>query len=162
MPFPIKLVHELEEHNEIFNETTPDDLRGLSGLQAMFLGSEMERKAAKQKYTEQTIAMLEEIQNNKDNLSNAAASFMNPQRQANTLFKVPTTISDHDLLGLKTQGLITGSGRSVNLTSKGTVALRDKWLSETNNLEANRVKDKFEYRQADKKSKFKKIGTSEE
>ena len=74
-------------------------------------------------------------------------------------------ITDNDLLGLKTSGLLTGYGRSVSLTEKAKLALRDHYLSSetTNEFRKNRTKDKFDLNEAktvvQSNAKFKKIAT---
>lgn len=158
MPFPIKPMHELEEHNDIF-EYRPDNAGStLSSLQSMMLGDEMPiKQASKMKYSEDTLHLLEQIYESADEIVNAANKLTNP-RQANSLYAVPKSISDGQLLALKTQGLIMGYGRSVELTDDGRVALRDKWLKEANNFKLNRPKDKFDIRTCSSNRKFKKIG----
>jgi hypothetical protein len=160
MPFPIKPIHELEEHNDIFGHKD-DNRSDISSLQQIFLENSSSREASKNKYSEEILNLLENIYNSVDELTNAASTFVNPHRQANVMYRVPESITDNDLLGLKTQGLVVGSGRSVNLTEKGNVALRDKWLVETNQYKINRQKDKFDIRTSSS-LKFKKIDASGE
>jgi hypothetical protein len=160
MPLPIKPIREQEEHNELFGRKD-DEALGLSPLQQMFLGSESTKTAAKQKYGEHTLTLLEQIYGSVDTLSNAASEFANPHREASVLYKVPSEISDNDLLNLKAQGLVLGSGRSVKLTDNARIALRDKWLVEPNNFKENRSKDRFDFRTSSAKLKFKKISSTE-
>lgn len=155
MPFPIKPMHELEEHNELFGYKQ-DDRGDISSLQMMFLDGKREA-AAKPKYSEDTLNLLETIYNSVDKLTSAASEFASNHREASVLYKVPDSINDNELLSLKTAGLISGMGRTVKLTESGKVALRDKWLSEENQFEANRTKDKFELRTSSPTGKFKKI-----
>jgi hypothetical protein len=162
MPNPIKPMHELEEHNELFGRKE-DYGASLSDMQLMFLdGDKPTRQAAKQTFADNTIKMLEDIYKNEDMIVNAATESLSTNSKV--LYRVPTSISDNELLGLKTQGLVLGSGRSVSLSETGKIALRDKWLKSENHLKENRTKDKFEFRQASveneksvKTSKFKKI-----
>lgn len=143
MPIPIKPVHTLENHDEIFNYAG-DDMTGLSALQQTFLGGN-KREAAK--YSERTIEMLRSIDQNKDELLTTAQSLAT-RKSSETLYTVPNTITDSALLGLKAEGLIEGRGRTVALTEKAKVALRDAYLTSKNHLKSNRTKDKFDYRSA--------------
>ena len=63
---------------------------------------------------------------------------------------VPNEISDNELLALKTAGLISGYGRSVSLTDKAKLALRDFYLSTdtTNEFRKSRTKEKFDLNEA--------------
>ena len=155
MPLPIKPVHQLEAHDEIFGTKT-DETEGLSSLQTMFLDTASNREASKIKYNENTLTMLENIYESKDDIINAANDCITQTREA-TVCRVPNRISDNELLGLKTQGLVVGSGRAVTLTEKGRIALRDKWLVESNSLRANRTKEKFDIRSSEVNGKFKRV-----
>ena len=59
-------------------------------------------------------------------------------------YKVPPTISDYDLLGLKTYGLIVGKDRVVTLSEKAKTALCNSGLSSNNVLKEARQKEKFD------------------
>jgi hypothetical protein len=78
---------------------------------------------------------------------------------------VPNVISDNDLLALKTAGLLTGYGRSVELTEKAKLALRDHYLSidNVNEFRKQRTKDRFDLDAARSvnasSNRFKKVGS---
>ena len=78
---------------------------------------------------------------------------------------VPNVISDNDLLSLKTAGLLTGYGRSVELTEKAKLALRDHYLStdNVNEFRKQRTKDRFDLDAARSvkasSNRFKKVGS---
>jgi hypothetical protein len=113
--------------------------------------------AAKPKYSDETLNLLESIYESVDKLSSAASDYASAHREASVLYKVPDNINDNELLSLKTAGLIKGMGRTVKLTEIGKTALRDKWLSQENQFKANRTKEKYEYRTASPSGKFKKV-----
>jgi superfamily II helicase len=105
--------------------------------------------------------LLKIIEQNQDEIV-TAANVVNNIRDAKT-FVVPKNIDDNSLLALKTAGLISGHGRSVTLTDRGRVALRDAYLKDpVNEFRKARKKDKFdlnaakEVKVANKKSKFTK------
>ena len=159
MPFPIKPVHQLDEHNETFGykDENKNEMRSdISALQMMFMDNTREA-AAKPRYSESTLNTLEDIYNSVDKITSLATEYANPHREASVMYSVPTSVTDNDLLGLKTAGLVIGMGRSVKLTEAGKVALRDKWLGEPNNFVVNRMKEKFDYKNASSHSKFKKV-----
>ena len=78
---------------------------------------------------------------------------------------VSKEISDNDLLAMKTAGLLTGYGRSVELTERARLALRDHYLSidNVNEFRKQRTKDRFDLDEARSvkasSSKFKKVGS---
>jgi hypothetical protein len=84
---------------------------------------------------------------------------------ASTDYKAPFHITDSDILALKTAGLLVGNGRTVNLTERAKVALRDHYLSiETvNEFRKARSKDRFDLDEArnvkvsESKPKFRKV-----
>ena len=59
---------------------------------------------------------------------------------------IPAHLNDETVLALKAEGLITGYGKSVKITDRGRVALRDSYLKSTNALKDSRTSDKFDYR----------------
>lgn len=158
MPIPIKPVHQLDEHNELFgNKTDMGDLQGsLSQMQSMFLGSETRTAAVK--YDEETMKMLAAIDESDYRMADDEGRevvSLSSTRDGETQKLVPKTISDNHMLRLKTQELIAGSGRLVALTQKGRIALRDNWLREANSYKSNRVEEKFninEVRRAQKEN----------
>lgn len=146
MPSPIVPIHKQNDHDEMFTPT--HGLDGVSSLQEMFLGPVT---AAKKTYAPQTLAMLDSIYKGMDDTLTLAQTFVagnNDFSDENELFRVPTAIRDYDLLGLKTQGLVAGSGRSVKLTTQGRTALRDHWLLSSNSMKSSSVKNKFDYQSA--------------
>jgi hypothetical protein len=92
--------------------------------------------------------MLKQIDSNADEVVTAAS-----QMTVNSETKycnVPNQINDNDLFALKTAGLIKGYGRSVELTEKAKLALRDHYLSQetVNEFRKGRTKDRFDLEEA--------------
>jgi hypothetical protein len=145
MPYPIKPVHTLDLHEELFGSPGMEsDPAALSALQAQLLGGGTVREA-KLKLSERTIEMLKLIEQSQDEIVTAAQSFATSSRTGETIYRVPLSISDHDLLGLKTAELIRGSGRAVTLTERGRIALRDHYLNQpVNEFRKSRTKSKFD------------------
>lgn len=162
MPLPIKPVHSLDLHAEIFDTPSMEGL-GLSDIQIQLLGvpqKTQQKEASKlgQKY----IDLLKSIDQNVDEVV-TAASALSLNKEAKVC-NVPDEINDNDLLALKTAGLLTGYGRSVTLTDRAKLALRDYYLSQetVNEFRKSRTKDKFDYNEAKTVSangKFKRIAT---
>jgi len=162
MPLPIKPVHSLDLHAEIFDTPSMEGL-GLSDIQIQLLGvpqKTQQKEASKlgQKY----IDLLKSIDQSVDEVV-TAASALTLNKEAKVC-NVPDEINDNDLLALKTAGLLTGYGRSVTLTDRAKLALRDYYLSQetVNEFRKSRTKDKFDYNEAKTVSangKFKKIAT---
>ena len=162
MPLPIKPVHSLDLHSELFDTPSMESL-GLSDIQIQLLGvpqNTQQKEASKlgQKY----IDLLKSIDQNVDEVV-TAANVLTYNKEAKVC-TVPTEVSDNDLLALKTAGLLTGYGRSVSLTDKAKLALRDHYLSQetVNEFRKNRSKDRFDYNEAKTVSanaRFKKIAT---
>lgn len=162
MPLPIKPVHSLDLHSELFDTPSMESL-GLSDIQIQLLGvpqNTQQKEASKlgQKY----IDLLKSIDQNVDEVV-TAANVITYNKEAKVC-TVPTEVSDNDLLALKTAGLLTGYGRSVSLTDKAKLALRDHYLSQetVNEFRKNRSKDRFDYNEAktvSANSRFKKIAT---
>jgi hypothetical protein len=79
--------------------------------------------------------------------------------------KIPNQVSDNDILALKTAGLIKGYGRSVELTDRAKLALRDHYLSQetVNEFRKSRTKDRFDLEAARSvkasNERFKKVGS---
>jgi len=162
MPLPIKPVHSLDLHSELFDTPSMESL-GLSDIQIQLLGvpqNTQQKEASKlgQKY----IDLLKSIDQNVDEVV-TAANVLTYNKEAKVC-TVPTEVSDNDLLALKTAGLLTGYGRSVSLTDKAKLALRDHYLSQetVNEFRKSRSKDKFDYNEArtvSANARFKKIAT---
>jgi len=161
MPIPIKPVHSLDLHAELFDGPSMEGL-GLSDIQIQLLGitPSVNREAAK--VSTSYIDMLRTIDASADELVTAASqlTFNKDTKVCN----VPTNITDNDLLALKTAGLVTGYGRSVELTEKARLALRDHYLSTNtvNEFRKGRTKDRFDLEEARSvkasSSRFKKVG----
>lgn len=161
MPIPIKPVHSLDLHAELFDAPSMEGL-GLSDIQIQLLGvNQPNKKEASIRLSERYLELLKEIDRNADEVVTAANSLVNNKDAK--VCNVPKQISDNELLALKTAGLLTGYGRSVELTSKAKLALRDHYLSidTTNEFRKARSKDKFDLNEARSvkvsNSKFKKV-----
>ena len=162
MPLPIKPVHSLELHAELFDTQSMSNL-GLSDIQIQLMGSTPPPQKQAAKVGDRYMEMLMTIDKNVDEVV-TAANQLTHNKEAKVCH-VPSDITDNDLLGLKTSGLLTGYGRSVSLTEKAKLALRDHYLSSetTNEFRKNRTKDKFDLNEAktvvQSNAKFKKIAT---
>lgn len=160
MPLPIKPVHSLDLHAELFDAPSMEGL-GLSDIQIQMLGIVPNKKEASVKLSENYLSMLQMIDKNTDEVVTAANSIVN--NKDGKVCNVPSEISDNQLLALKTAGLISGYGRSVSLTERAKLALRDHYLSTetTNEFRKARSKDKFDLNEAKSvkvsNSKFRKI-----
>jgi hypothetical protein len=143
MPNPIIPIHKQENYDEMFGGEP--EVSGLSDIQQQLLGP---RTAAKKTYSSTALAMLEKIYKSKDELLTAANAHLERTAETVDIYSVPGNISDYDLLGLKTEGLIVGSGRSVKITEAGRVALRDHWLKSQNDQKINRESPRFDYKSA--------------
>jgi len=162
MPLPIKPVHSLDLHAELFDTPSMSNL-GLSDIQIQLMGATPPPQKQAAKVGERYMEMLMTIDKNVDEVV-TAANQLTHNREAKVCY-VPSDITDNDLLALKTSGLLTGYGRSVSLTDKAKLALRDHYLSSetTNEFRKNRTKDKFDLNEAKSvvvsNTKFKKIAT---
>lgn len=158
MPMPIIPVSKLTEHEHLFEANIPelslggDAEHGISSLQAQFLGG---AATGRREVSAQAVALLEQIEKSQDTILTVAESLMTHGRIAGSLgsedesavFRVPSSINDRDLMNLKAQGLVTGSGRAVSLTDRGRTALRDRYLVSQNHFKANRAKTKYDITQ---------------
>jgi hypothetical protein len=158
MPLPIQSLNNWSDDN---NDKVSMETLGLSDIQLMLLGGSTNTREAKITVSQKHIDLLKIIEQNQDDIV-TAANVVNNIRDAKT-FVVPKNIDDNSLLALKTAGLISGHGRSVTLTDRGRVALRDAYLKDpVNEFRKARKKDKFdltaakEVKVATKKSKFTK------
>lgn len=153
MPIPIKPVHSLDLHAELFDIPVMNQ-QGLSNLQMMLLGAEEKPTRQAGKLSNRDIDILQQIE-----------SDINSVKTASSEYRAPNHITDSDLLYLKTAGLLTGHGRSVNLTEAAKVALRDFYLSTetTNEFRKSRTKQKFDLNEAKSvqasTSKFKRVAS---
>jgi hypothetical protein len=155
MPIPIKPVHNLDLHAELFDIPNPSQSLGLSDLQIQMLGmANKPNKKEAGKLSNKDIEILREIESGNSQVVTAS-----------TDYKAPFHITDSDILALKTAGLLVGNGRTVNLTERAKVALRDHYLSiETvNEFRKARSKDRFDLDEArnvkvsESKPKFRKV-----
>jgi hypothetical protein len=163
MPIPIKPVHSLDLHAELFDGPSMESL-GLSSIQIQMLGlADAPKREASIKLSERYIDLLRDIDKNINEVVTAANAFMN--KSDSKICYVPENISDNDLLALKTAGLLSGSGRSVELTSKAKLALRDHYLSteNINEFRKGRTKDRFDLEAArsvkTSSGKFRKVAS---
>jgi hypothetical protein len=165
MPSPIKPVHKLDLHEELFD--IPYSNEGLSSIQMQLLGMGGERQATASRLSEKYVNLLAKIDQNVDEVITAAQYMSNVKNGESTenmdkVCSVPGDISDNDLFALKTAGLVKGHGRAVTLTESGRIALRDHYLNNpVNEFRKNRTKHKFDYNEAASvkvasKSKYKK------
>lgn len=155
MPIPIKPVHNLDLHAELFDIPNPTQSLGLSDLQVQLLGmGSKPNKEAASRLSNRDIDILREIEAGNSEVVTAS-----------TDYKAPFHITDSDILALKTAGLLVGNGRSVNLTERAKVALRDHYLSTdtVNEFRKSRSKDRFDLEEArsvkvsESKPKFRKV-----
>lgn len=150
MPQPIIPVHKLNNHDALFERDYADDkfdhvAGSLSSLQSQLLGGgtpEPAREAAR--YNDKTVDSLEVIAKQEEELITAASTIATSGR-GQTYYRVPVSISDAELIGLKTDGLVIGNGRVVAFTDRAKTALRDKWLTSENKLKQERTKEVFEH-----------------
>jgi hypothetical protein len=163
MPIPIKPVHSLDLHAELFDGPSMEGL-GLSDIQIQLLGvSQAPKKIEAAKLSDRYLEMLKTIDANTDALVTAASHLA--LNKDGKICGVPSDISDNDLLALKTAGLLTGYGRSVELTDRAKLALRDHYLStdNVNEFRKQRTKDRFDLEEARSvkasSNKFKKVGS---
>ena len=165
MPSPIKPVHKLDLHEELFD--IPYSNEGLSSIQMQLLGVSSDRQATASKLSEKYVNLLAKIDKNVDEVITAAGYLSNVKNgesveHMDKVCSVPHDISDNDLFALKTAGLVKGHGRAVTLTDSGRIALRDHYLNTpVNEFRKNRTKSKFDYNEAAtvkvaSKSKYKK------
>ena len=155
MPIPIKPVHTLDLHAELFDIPVQNQA-GLSEIQMQLLGMNNKPKKEAGKVSSRDMEILKTIE-----------SSITDVKTASNYSEVPHHITDSDLLYLKTAGMLTGHGRSVNLTEKAKLALRDYYLStdNINEFRKARSKDKFDLQEAknikvsENQPKFRKVST---
>jgi len=155
MPIPIKPVHNLDLHAELFDIPNPAQSLGLSEMQMQMLGmNNKPNKKEAARLSNREIDVLREIEAGNSEVVTAS-----------TDYKAPFHITDADILSLKTAGLLVGNGRHVNLTDRAKVALRDHYLSinTVNEFRKARSKDSFDLDEArnvkvsESKPKFRKV-----
>lgn len=150
MPQPIIPVHQLNNLDSLFvresDSENYDHLMGsLSTMQQQLMGGGAASEKTAARYSDNMVNHLEAISQEEEELLTVANSMVSGGRNGQTYYRVPKAISDSELIGLKTQGLVIGSGRVVAFTDKAKVALRERWLVAENTLRKNRVKDGFDH-----------------
>ena len=157
MPYPIIPINEMQAQSVVFGTpATPE--QEFSDLQSLFLGNSIIKEAAKVSFNEKTITLLEAIDKNEDMVQTAVQAMSTGS--GTKVCSVPTAISDSNLLSLKADGFVSGYGRSVIITDKGRIALRDYYLKSNNQIKQGKTKDKFDY--SSEILKFKKAGIDNE
>lgn len=138
MPQPIVPIHRQENMPIMFGESDLPAFQ-LSEIQSMMLQSTASSRDNK-KYSANTISALIDIDKNTDLIVTALS-------ESNDRFcSVPSKIDENTLIALKADGLISGRGRSVQITERGRTALRDSYLNTANTLKDNRVSEQFDFR----------------
>ena len=163
MPQPIIPIHQMNNLDSLFvrnSEPSDDLLSTLSTTQQQLLGLTPESKKVEAKVADRLLNNLELVSNSEEEVITAAYTVAT-NNGGQKYYKVPSQVSDGELIDLKTEGLVVGSGRLVTITERGKTALRDKWLVAENNFKKNRAKDGFEHpmRRASGNGKF--VKTSE-
>lgn len=163
MPLPIKSLNDQNMNSSILDMPEMSTM-GLSDLQIQLFGFTQTESREASKISERQLIMLKEIDANINEVVTAANQVANIKDSK--VCCVPQNITDHDLLALKTAGLISGYGRSVTLTDRAKVALRDHYLSQetVNEFRKSRTKNKFDLEEArsvkaSDKPKFVKISS---
>lgn len=137
MPTPIGLVSQQSSWDYL---TQGNDNFSLSDIQKTLL--EMSgvtiREAAKT--DPRIVVALEMILKNESQDLTALAEAIGKPRH---VYNVPGEISDYELLGLKTAGLVQGHGRSVSITDRGKEAIRMYWLNSNNKYKESQVSSMF-------------------
>lgn len=155
MPIPIKPVHNLDLHAELFDIPNPTQALGLSDIQIQLLGmGSKPNKEAASRLSSRDYDILKEIEAGNSEIVTASSEY-----------KAPIYITDSDILSLKTAGLLQGHGRNVSLTERAKLALRDHYLSTdtVNEFRKARSKDRFDLEEArnvkvsESKPKFRKV-----
>jgi hypothetical protein len=163
MPLPIKSLNDQNMNSSILDMPEMSTL-GLSDLQIQLFGLTQSESREAAKISDRQLVMLKEIDANINEIVTAANQVANIKDCK--VCSVPQNITDHDLLSLKTAGLLSGYGRSVTLTDKAKLALRDHYLSQetVNEFKKVRTKNKFDLEEArsvkaSEKPKFVKISS---
>jgi len=138
MPSPIRPVREIEQN-------VPAALMGggfgsLSPLQQMFLGEEAQMTVKKiTRVDVRDAENLHKIWLANDDFEIEASI----QDDEEIKLIVPGDVDDYDLMRLKTNGLVVGSGRRVTPTKKGNKVLRDTILKSPSDFQMNRTREKY-------------------
>ena len=126
MPTPIGLVSQQSAWNYL---TQGDDNFSLSDIQKNLLEMSGIPVREASKTDPRIVVALEMILKNESQDLTALAEAVGQPRH---VYNVPSEISDYELIGLKTAGLVQGHGRAVSITDKGKEAIRMYWLSSSN------------------------------
>lgn len=148
MPVPIRSVRDIEENMPSIFKDGGFSAMGLSDIQIQLLGlAEIEHSAAKKITVDSRDAeMIQEIWSNQDEKRLVGSEDIKKIKMS-----IPENIEDRDVIRMKTNGLIIGSGREVSLTSKGEKVLKDKILAQPSMDFLNRTKEKYEFEKTAKK-----------
>lgn len=138
MPQPIVPIHMQESMPILFGESLQPEFK-LSELQSIVL-SPTAADTRQKKYSTNIVEALKNIDENTDLIVTAIVD------SNDRMCSVPRTIDDNTLLTLKADGLVSGAGRSVKITDRGKVALRDYYLSTKNAIKDTKKSDKFDYK----------------
>lgn len=143
MPNEIIPMHKLEQFDGVHDSRLEMQIPGLSDLQVQMLGGQ---RQARNTFSENVLEMLDSIAKHEDVLLSAtdtivAQAGVKTKRASDTVYRVPASITDNDLIGLKAQGLVQGNSRAVKFTDLGKVALRDYWLKSSNSMLKERTKN---------------------
>lgn len=150
MPFPIMPLHIQENMPMLFGDNDFGQPEfPISDIQFAILSPTAADRKPK-KIGNSIIKALTDIDSN-TNLVVTAVSEGNER-----YCSVPGNIDDNTLLSLKADGLVVGNGRSVKITERGRVALRDHYLNSKNALADLKKADKFDYRAVQRISKDQK------
>jgi len=140
MPQPIIPVSKLSLHESLFD--FDKNYSDNSAVQDFAISNRIAESSTQ--YDSRLIDLLEKINKNEDELITAASSIKTNNK--NKYYKVPRNITDNEVLSLKAAGLLTGGGRTVQITERGVIALRNRWLNESNKIKTTRTKNTFDYR----------------
>lgn len=137
MPTPIGLVSQQSSWDYL---TQGSDNFSLSDIQKSLLEMSGVSVREASKIDPRIVVALEAILKNESQDLTALADAIGRPRH---VYNVPNAISDYELIGLKTAGMVQGHGRSVSITDKGKEAIRMYWLNSSNKYKDSKVADKF-------------------
>lgn len=149
MPVPIRPVREIEENTPSVLMDGGFGIMNLSPLQLQVLeGKERKSSIIKQNDTRDEELLYEMWKNQEDEDLIHQAS----EARGEIYFNISKNVPESDIIRMKTNGILVGSGRNVTLTSKGEKILKDQILKRPSEIFINRKKDKFDF---DKTAKVK-------
>ena len=131
MPLPIKLIGNGD--STLFEQNYQSQYDEMAFAQKYF---------ANESPSQDSVKLLEIIDKHEDGIVNTAVSAISGTRQDNYR-TIPASISDQNVLKLKTEGYIKGAGRTVTFTEKAEKALKTKYLGVENAFKSQRVKKKI-------------------